>query len=186
MANEWFFKWHFIGRDGPIEIDSFDGRKIRYGGIKFDGTARLVYWDTISRYLKIKNGEIFDQLEAELKSYPTTQIEAAISDTKAIVYSFTRNISESALEKDRILRGDGINFPPLDQSKVAHTAIFSVIEQRANALIEFYHIGASISRVKKAEKFLREHKELVALLLLLGGALGTAILQIGKWLWSSP
>lgn len=30
MANEWFFKWHSIGRNSVTEIDGFDGRMIRY------------------------------------------------------------------------------------------------------------------------------------------------------------
>jgi hypothetical protein len=47
MQNEWFFKWHHIGRGGGVEIDGFDGRMIRYGGIKFSGSARNVYWGTI-------------------------------------------------------------------------------------------------------------------------------------------
>jgi hypothetical protein len=34
MQNEWFFKWHHIGGDSVVEIDGFDGRMIRYGGIK--------------------------------------------------------------------------------------------------------------------------------------------------------
>jgi len=43
FANEWFYKWHFIGNDGPVTIDSFDGREIRYGGIvegQFRGAVR--------------------------------------------------------------------------------------------------------------------------------------------------
>jgi hypothetical protein len=44
MQNEWFFKWHFIGdSQRAVEIDSFRGKPICYGGIKFSGTATLVY-----------------------------------------------------------------------------------------------------------------------------------------------
>lgn len=45
MQNEWFFKWHHIGRERTVEIESFNGSPICYGGIKFGGTARDVYWD---------------------------------------------------------------------------------------------------------------------------------------------
>lgn len=44
----WLFKWHHIGR-GPIEIDMFDGRSAHLGGICFDGSARLTYWDAVVR-----------------------------------------------------------------------------------------------------------------------------------------
>jgi hypothetical protein len=43
MQNDWFFKWHYIGLDNVVEIDGFDGRMIRYAGIKFSGSARSVY-----------------------------------------------------------------------------------------------------------------------------------------------
>lgn len=43
MANDWFFKWHFIGNDGPVEIESFRGKPIIYGGIQFSGSAHQVY-----------------------------------------------------------------------------------------------------------------------------------------------
>jgi hypothetical protein len=40
MQNEWFFKWHHIGRDRVIEIDGFDGRMIRYVRRRPAGTTR--------------------------------------------------------------------------------------------------------------------------------------------------
>lgn len=112
MQNEWFFKWHFIGKDGPVDIDSFDGRKIHYGGIKFSGTAQDVYWQTIQRYLRKKISSIFHALEEELPNYPVEVRERAISEAQALVASFASRIRRITVEKDRILRGDGINFPP--------------------------------------------------------------------------
>jgi hypothetical protein len=47
MQNEWFFKWHLIGEGRAVEIDSFRGKPICYGRIKFSGSAADVYWDTI-------------------------------------------------------------------------------------------------------------------------------------------
>jgi hypothetical protein len=63
-------KWHHIGRDSVIEIDGFDGRMIRYGGIKFSGSARDVYWSTIQRYARQKVGQLFDELEVGMQKYP--------------------------------------------------------------------------------------------------------------------
>lgn len=111
MANEWFFKWHQIGRDQSAEIDSFDGRMIHYGGVKFDGTPRQVYWQTIERYLRQKVGDIFDRLEQQLKDYPVHVRRKALKETRDLVVRFAINIRKAAVVKDRILRGDGMNFP---------------------------------------------------------------------------
>ena len=46
MINEWFFKWHQIGYERIVLIDS-NGRMVSYGGIKFRYTDRDVYWATI-------------------------------------------------------------------------------------------------------------------------------------------
>jgi hypothetical protein len=69
MQNEWFFKWHSIGSERGVEIESFNGKPICYGGIRFSGSAHHVYWATIQRYLQKKVGSIFDDLESELSRY---------------------------------------------------------------------------------------------------------------------
>src|ERR1039458_3798045 len=69
MQNEWFFKWHSIGGERAVEIESFNGKPIVYGGIRFSGSAHRVYWATIQRYLQKKVGAIFDDLEGELSRY---------------------------------------------------------------------------------------------------------------------
>jgi hypothetical protein len=112
MQNDWFFKWHSIGGERAVEIDSFLGKPIVYGGIKFDGTARLVYWVTIQRYLNKKIGSIFDSLEEELRKYPLEVKAKALTEAQWIVGQFSGKIQRAAIEKDRILRGNGIEFPP--------------------------------------------------------------------------
>src|SRR6266404_2920655 len=114
MQNEWFFKWHHIGGEHAVEIDSFRGKPIVYGGIKFSGSARLVYWDTIQHYLQSKIGSIFDSLEEELTKYPLEIRAEALNEARSIVGQFAEKMRRAAIEKDRILRGDGIKFPPED------------------------------------------------------------------------
>jgi hypothetical protein len=112
MQNEWFFKWHFIGDvHRAVEIDSFRGKPICYGGIKFSGTAHQVYWDTIQYYLRKKIGSIFDNLEEELKRYPFETRANALNEVHPIVTQFAAKIQRAAIDKDRILRGNGIQFP---------------------------------------------------------------------------
>ena len=112
MQNEWFFKWHSIGGQRAVEIDSFLGKPVSYGGIKFSGSARLVYWDTIQRYLRKKIGSIFDGLEEELKKYPLEIRAEALTEARWVVGQFAAKIRKAAIEKDRILRGNGTEFPP--------------------------------------------------------------------------
>ena len=117
MQNDWFFKWHHIGSQWPAEIDSFRGKPIVYGGIKFSGSARLVYWDTIQYYLRTKIGSIFDGLEEELPKYPLEIRVEALNEARRIVGQFAEKMRKAAVKKDRILRGDGMKFPPEDSGQ---------------------------------------------------------------------
>lgn len=111
MQNEWFFLWHHIGGEPLVEIDGFNGRMIKYSGIKFSGSAHTVFWDTIQRYLRQKIGSLCDDLEGELQRYPIDTRRRTLNEAKALMRNFARKIRRAAVEKDQILRGDGINFP---------------------------------------------------------------------------
>jgi hypothetical protein len=115
MKNEWFFKWYHIGRDSVIEIDGFDGRMIRYSGIKFSGSARDVYWSTIQRYARQKVGQLFDELEVDLQKYPLEIRSNALKEAKTLIRVFIGKIRKAAVDKDRILRGSGFSVPPPKQ-----------------------------------------------------------------------
>ncbi len=188
MANEWFFKWHFIGRqDGPVGIDDFNGRTIRYGGIAFEGTPRLVYWNTLKRYLRVKIGATFDQLEHDLLSYPPKLAAAAVSDYQSLLDSFIRSIIHMAVEKDRILRGDGMNFPDRDHSSAQELMLFSEVEHRAKsigALISEREGNRPATRLQRVEMFMREYKETAGILIGAGGAIGALLLAAAKGLIS--
>lgn len=116
FINEWFYKWHFIGKDGPVTIDSFDDRGIHYGGIAFSGTARHVYWDTIVRGVRKEITEQFAWVDQEVRNYNRETALKAIDECAGQLASFVRAIRREAVKKDRILRGDGINFPAEDDA----------------------------------------------------------------------
>ncbi len=138
MDNEWFFKWHFIGKDGPVEIESFRGAPISYGGIAYSGTPVDVYWDTISRYRQIKVSELFDEVERDLTKYPKHVREKAIIEAEGLITMFAASIQRRAVEKDRILRGDGIQFPkPMDRGRWDGSGS-SAIQTRAQGLLDAY------------------------------------------------
>jgi hypothetical protein len=116
FINEWFFKWHFIGKDGPVTIESFDGRGIHYSGIAFSGTARLVYWDTIVRGVQKEITEQFAWVDQEVRNYNCETALKAIDECAGQLASFVRAIRREAIKKDRILRGDGISQPTEDDA----------------------------------------------------------------------
>lgn len=109
FANEWFFKWHFIGKDGPVSIDSFDGRGIHLGGIKFSGSAHDVYWDAIVRGVR-------KEVDEQVRQYNYETAIKSIDECAGQLISFTRSIRRESVAKDRILRGNGIEFPPEDDA----------------------------------------------------------------------
>jgi hypothetical protein len=111
MLNEWFFKWHHIKGASRVEIDSFAGRPICYSGISFFGSARQVYWDTIQRYLRNKVQSLFEAVEVEIKSYSPDLRIVALEDLTRIITGFAHKVRREAVKKDRILRGNGIEFP---------------------------------------------------------------------------
>lgn len=138
MQNEWFFKWHFIGAERLVEIDSFNGKPICYGGIRFSGSAQQVYWYTIQLYLQKKVGLIFDELEQELTKYPLGIRCEALSEAQRMVTQFATKIRKAAVEKDRVLRGNGITFPPEhDQGHWIGCGV-AEIEARVSGLRQIY------------------------------------------------
>jgi Predicted pPIWI-associating nuclease len=151
MQNEWFFKWHHIGRDSVIEIDGFDGKMIRYGGIKFSGSARDVYWMTIQRYARQKVGQLFDGLEAELQKYPLEIRSKALDEAQALIRVFLGKIRKATAEKDRVLRGNGFEFPPEQDLGNWVGAQPSDIESRTATLRHIYFDLEVAKRMAKDE-----------------------------------
>lgn len=134
FINEWFFKWHFIGKDGPVSIDSFDGRGIHFGGIKFSGSACDVYWDSIVRGVKKEITEQFAWVDLEVRAYNHETALQAIDECAGQLVSFVRTIRREAVAKDRILRGDGIRFPSENDAGRWDGTSASDIASQADAL----------------------------------------------------
>ena len=112
MQNEWFSKWHFIGGERAVEIDSFGVKPICYSGIRFSGSAQKVYWATIQRYLKKKISTVFDGLELKSAKYPLDIRVRALTEAQQIIGQFALKIRRAAVEKESVLRGDGFKIPP--------------------------------------------------------------------------
>jgi hypothetical protein len=174
MANEWFFKWHHIGREQPIEIDSFRGKPIVYGGIRFSGSAHDVYWDTIQHYLRKKISSLFDELEQEVKAYPVEIRRQPIREARLLIRGFAGRIRQMAVEKDRILRGDGIKFPPERDFGIWNGSGPRDIEDRANSLLRIYvdQPRSSSTFSERANMLWDTHRWLIGIVTLMIAALG--------------
>lgn len=138
MANEWFFKWHHIGSGNVAEIDSFDGRVMKFGGIRFEGSPRQLYWDAIQRYLRSKIVETLKNVELEIAKYPIKFREDMICEAEALICRFASDIRQSAVEKDRILRGDGVNIPAARDLGEWRGSSVSEIQERIEYLRNIY------------------------------------------------
>ncbi|MBX3534040.1 MAG: hypothetical protein KF826_06795 [Xanthobacteraceae bacterium] len=172
MANEWFFKWHAIGRGNLVEIDRFDGGKIRYSGISFRGSPQDVYRDAIRRYARNKVSEVFERLEPELANYPASKIDEAINDTSELLLSFLQSIARKASETESILLGQGKSIPPSMINSVLEAV--PDIERRALGLREFYKAKTStpeLRKLERAESFLGKYQNLITAIVGIGGAL---------------
>jgi hypothetical protein len=150
MQNEWFFKWHQIGRDQSVEIDSFDGKMIHYGGIAYWGTAREIYWDTLKRYISVKINDIFVEVENALSHYPIEMSLQIVEDIVGLLKSFNIRIASLAVEKDKILRGNGTEFPSPDQGRGRDLLQTSNIDIRATALNQM--IALKLAAAEKSGK----------------------------------
>jgi hypothetical protein len=145
FQNEWFFKWHFIGKDGPVSIESFDGRGIHLGGIMFDGSARLTYWDTVTRGVRKEITEQFAWVDEEVRKYTAETALRAIDECARELATFARIIRREAIKKDRILRGDGIRFPPEDDAGQWQGTSPGEIQKQADALKAALPLTASVT-----------------------------------------
>jgi hypothetical protein len=161
MNNEWLFRWHAISR------------MITIGGVQFSGSAREVYWSAMRRYAQKKIGDIYETLESELLTFPGPQRASAISETKDITQFHVGRILRTAVEKDRILRGNGVEFPPQDSFRVEaiQTHANSLIAQRDHALRQYHQIG---NRWRRLDDVLGEYPNILKVVLSvgLGGVLG--------------
>ncbi|WP_414463643.1 TIR domain-containing protein [Hyphomicrobium sp. DY-1] len=132
--NQWFFKWHHIGAGSSADIDTFDGRQAHYGGIKFSGSPRNVYWWAIVRGTKKEVIEQFTWVEEAVRNYSPAVAIQAIDECAGALMSFVGKLRRAAIEKDRILRGDGINFPAEHDSGNWEDVSDQAIVKQAEAL----------------------------------------------------
>lgn len=113
--HNWLFQWHQLKQPGGlVAVDLFDGRKSHVGGIAFWGSARDVYWDSITRGVRKEVLDQFAWVDEQVRRYNQPSALASVDQAAGLLISFARSVRRAAIEKDRILRGDGIHFPAED------------------------------------------------------------------------
>lgn len=111
FANEWFFKWHFIGSPSGVKIDTFDGRMAQYSGAPFKGSPLEVFWDAIARGARKEVLSQFEWIEDRIQRYTRQAAEAAIDESAILLTAFVDALWQAAVEKEQVLSGNGIDFP---------------------------------------------------------------------------
>ena len=179
FQNEWFFKWHHIGGDDVISIDLFNGRFATYAGLAYWGSPRDIFWDAIARGLRKEVVDQFAWVEEAASGYDKNVAIRAIDECAGLLTGFAQIIRREAVEKDRILRGDGFTFPAAedrgrwigadgqdirDQAEALKAALFpvSIFEPAPHSTPEVSKAGPSSSpRFQVALSFAGEQRTYV-------------------------
>ena len=165
MANEWFFKWHYIGGNAPVEIDGFDGRKIRYAGIGFGGSSRIVYWNALGIYVKKKVDEVFAHLNEELEISPGHIRGEMVIETYVLCKTFNALILQKADQTENLLlkkkKTRGVNY----YEYKCEASKFSLIEQYKDSLIAKYEIDKRQNVFQKIESLAKKYPYLIGTIL---------------------
>lgn len=103
--------WRFLNAGPPMRVKKYDGSDICYQGVAFSGSPVLVFWnDFIDPYLENYSIKILQQTSA-LAMECQFSVEECVEEAKNLLHVMIRRVYGEMAETDRILRGDGINFP---------------------------------------------------------------------------
>lgn len=183
--HHWLFQWHGL-RDGrnPVQVDLFNGRTSYLGGIEFSGSARDVFWDALTRGVRKEILDQFAWVDEQVRRYNRPAALESIDQAAGLLISFARGIRRDAVKKDRILRGDGINFPSEDDAGYWHGTSAEEIQAYADALkaglpadvLESATIGESVRTRARWNKIWHDNQWWLGPIGLIAGLAGLAVL----------
>jgi hypothetical protein len=177
MTNEWFFPWHSLGYGGRVDVDDFNGRRIRIGGVEFSGSAELVYWSTVKRYLANKINDTFAAAEAEIRATSATNAQAIVEDASRLLTPFCQRIVGEAIETDRRLKGKGFPDPRYQSHHAARISFLGDVDARKRSILAFYcrENESKSSLGARVEKFVERNKGKLQITAAIVGILGLGI-----------
>jgi hypothetical protein len=98
MCNEWFFQWHHVNSQKGTRVDDFNGRQISYTNVAFSGSAEIVYWAALDRYLRQKIAGSFVRIAkivAEEHADPSYELGWLTSKVKELTARVSHKASET-------------------------------------------------------------------------------------------
>jgi hypothetical protein len=133
--SDWLFKWYGMTYEGgTTDVEDFKGGRITYGGILFEGTPPLVFWNAVERYLLKQVHASFQRWDQETASYPAAARRPCLERTEGLIRAFVATVVQRAVKTDQALRGRGT--PKTDMpagSSEAHAQANAAIHQLALA-----------------------------------------------------
>lgn len=118
----------------PVEIDTFDGGSIKTCGFAYSGSLRDLFWDTLVRGVRKEIVDQFAWVDSDVRNYNRDTALRAIDECAGQLISFVQQVRRAAVKKDRILRGDGTNFPPENDAGYWDGTSGPEIQAQADAL----------------------------------------------------
>lgn len=160
MSNEWFFPWHSLGYGGTVDVDDFNGRRIRIGGVRFSGSTEIVCWSTVRRYIANQINDTFEATENEIRATSTSNARAIIEDASGLLIAFCQRILGEAIETDRRLKGNGFPNPSYQSPHAAQVLFRGDVETRKSSMIAFYYQEQTSKQSLgvRIEKFVEKNK----------------------------
>jgi hypothetical protein len=106
--SEWLFQWYnILSEDRIVNVPNFEGGRIAIGGVRYEGTGHLLYWQAIRRYLNGKVHETFQRWDRETVTYPADLRRSSLDGTENLLVQFVAGVMERANTTDQALRGHG-------------------------------------------------------------------------------
>lgn len=187
IESEWFFPWHGLNSGREINLDRFDGRRIRLGGGSYGGSDEGVFWSAVGRHLSNKINEVFDLADEEIRLASHLKVQAIVEDAASVVEEYCWRIRRHAIDTDRRLLGRGNPDPDYSSPRAERMEFASEIARRKAALISF-HVPEEVPDVsppptlpplltlsKRYERVYDGHKGKWATAALIIGAIGVAL-----------
>jgi hypothetical protein len=115
MDSEWFFPWHGLNSGREIDLDRFDGRRIRLGGVLYDGCA-----------------------EREIRVSGEAKASAIAEDAANVAEEYCNRIRRQAIDTDRRLKGRGNPDTQYSSPYADRMEFTGEIARRKAALANFY------------------------------------------------
>ena len=105
--NKKIVPWAFFRNESGFEITAFDGSKIRYKGIEFEGSPKLIFWGSIPQpFLK----DIISRMFAKTREFcheHDLSAAAPLKETALLLLDHVSNTFKIMDDIDRRLRGKG-------------------------------------------------------------------------------